>query len=262
MHYLLMALVAMTAVASFEAVGSILVVAMLIMPAGDGPSARRSARARWCCSPSAIGVLAAVIGYVLGVWLDTNLAGMMTVAAAGLYGLAVLFSPRYGIVSTLVRNLQTSLRVVREDLLAMLYRIEELRAPRRLAPAEAAARRRRRAARPLGPARPGARRPRRRGGRPARAHRRAAATRPGNSSARTACGKRTSCSTSACRSTTSTSRPTASSTSSAERCARSWKQKLDATRRRPARPRDSGVAAQPRRVSTSILIESAQALRD
>jgi manganese/zinc/iron transport system permease protein len=54
-----------------------------------------------------------------------------------LFGLAVLFSPRHGIVSAAVRNFQTALRVVREDLLAMLYRIEELRSPRRLAMAEA-----------------------------------------------------------------------------------------------------------------------------
>jgi manganese/zinc/iron transport system permease protein len=136
MHYLLMAIVAVTAVASFEAVGSILVVAMLVAPPATahllvdrlGPMVSLAAL---------VGALAAVIGYVLGVWIDTNYAGMMTVSASGLYGLAVLFSPKYGIVSAGVRNMQTALRVVREDLLAMLYRIEELRAPRRLASADA-----------------------------------------------------------------------------------------------------------------------------
>jgi manganese/zinc/iron transport system permease protein len=136
MHYLLMALVALTAVASFEAVGSILVVAMLIIPAATahllvdrlGPMVIVAVL---------VGVLSAMLGYILGVWVDTNYAGMMTVAAAGLYGLAVLFSPRYGVVSTLAMNLQTSTRVIREDLLAMLYRIEELHSPRPLAAADA-----------------------------------------------------------------------------------------------------------------------------
>ncbi len=136
MHYLLMALVALTAVASFEAVGSILVVAMLIIPAATahllvdrlGPMVVVAGVA---------GVLSAVVGYVLGVWVDANYAGMMTVAAAGLYALAVLFSPRYGVLSTLAMNLQTSVRVIREDLLAMLYRIEELRSPKPLAAAQA-----------------------------------------------------------------------------------------------------------------------------
>jgi manganese/zinc/iron transport system permease protein len=138
MHYLLMLLVAVTAVASFEAVGSILVVAMLIVP----PATAHLLADRlgpMVLLAMAIGVLAAVIGYVVGVWLDTNLAGMMTVAAGGLYALAVLLSPRYGIISTLIRNMQLSLRVVREDILAMLYRVEELGATRRLAAADAQA---------------------------------------------------------------------------------------------------------------------------
>lgn len=136
MHYLLMALVAVTAVASFEAVGSILVVAMLVTP----PATAHLLTDRlgpMVLTAALVGVLAAVLGYILGVWVDTNYAGMMTVTAAGLYGLAVLFSPKYGLLSTLVQNLQTSLRVVREDLLAMLYRLEELGSPRRLAMADA-----------------------------------------------------------------------------------------------------------------------------
>jgi manganese/zinc/iron transport system permease protein len=131
-----MFLVALTSVASFEAVGSILVVAMLIVPPATahlladrlGPMIALSV---------GLAVIAAILGYVLGVLLDNNIAAMMTVSAAALYGLAVFASPRYGIVSTLVRNLQMSLRVVREDLLAMLYRVEELGSGRRLAPAEA-----------------------------------------------------------------------------------------------------------------------------
>lgn len=138
MHYLLMLLVALTAVASFEAVGSILVVAMLIIPPSTAHLlVDRLAPMVWLSA--AVAVLAAFVGYVLGVWLDTNLAGMMTVVAGGLYGLAVLFSPRYGILSTLVRNLQTSLRVMREDLLAMLYRVEELGSRKRMATADAQA---------------------------------------------------------------------------------------------------------------------------
>ena len=136
MHYVLMGLVAITSTASFEAVGSILVVAMLIVP----PATAHLLADRlgpMMLIAVAIGILAAVLGYVMGVWFDTNLAGMMTVAAAGLYFLAVLFSPRHGLVSTLIRNLQVATRVVREDLLAMLYRVEELGSQQRLAAAEA-----------------------------------------------------------------------------------------------------------------------------
>jgi manganese/zinc/iron transport system permease protein len=131
-----MMLVAVTAVASFEAVGSILVVAMLIVPA---------ATAHLLCDrlglmvflSAVVGVAAAVLGYVAGNWFDTNYAGMMTVAVGMLYGLAVLFSPRYGLINSLVRNVRMSLKVIRDDLLAMLYRVEELAREKPLSPAKA-----------------------------------------------------------------------------------------------------------------------------
>jgi manganese/zinc/iron transport system permease protein len=136
MHYLLMTLVSVTTVASFEAVGSILVVAMLIVPASTahlltdrlGPMVLLAA---------VIGVLAAVLGYNAAIYFDTNISGMMTVAAGCLYALAVLISPKYGVISRLLRNLQMSLRVFREDLLAMLYRVEELGSTKPLSLSEA-----------------------------------------------------------------------------------------------------------------------------
>lgn len=136
LHYMLMTLVALTSVAAFKVVGSILVVAMLIVPPATahllfdrmGPMVLGSV---------VIACLSAAAGYAGGVWLDANIAGMMTVAAALFYVMAVLFSPHHGLVSVAIHNLQTSLRVVREDLLGMLYRVEELGAQRRLSPKEA-----------------------------------------------------------------------------------------------------------------------------
>ena len=136
MHYLLMTVVAVTSVASFEAVGSILVVAMLIVPAATAHLFSDRLAVMVVLS-AVIGVLASVLGYAAAKYWDTNIAGMMTVAAGTLYALAVLLSPRYGVCSTVVSNLQMSLRVLREDLLAMLYRVEELDASKRLTAAEA-----------------------------------------------------------------------------------------------------------------------------
>ncbi|NOZ39978.1 MAG: iron ABC transporter [Planctomycetes bacterium] len=138
MHYLLMTLVAVTAVASFEAVGSILVVAMLIVPAATAHLL--TDRLSWMVAIAcAVGVASSVLGYWAAGYWNTNIAGMMTVAAGLLYALAVFFSPRYGICSTVYRNVRMSLRVLREDLLAMLYRVEELDAAheKRLTRAEA-----------------------------------------------------------------------------------------------------------------------------
>lgn len=136
MHYLLMTLVAVTAVASFEAVGSILVVAMLIVPAATA-HLLTDRLAVMVAIAAAVGVASSVLGYLAAGYWNTNIAGMMTVAVGVLYGLAVFFSPRYGICSTVLRNLRMSMRVLREDLLAMLYRVEELGSNKRLTTAEA-----------------------------------------------------------------------------------------------------------------------------
>lgn len=136
MHYLLMTLVAVTAVASFEAVGSILVVAMLIVPAATAHLLTDRLHVMVLLA-AAMGIAAAVVGYWMAAWLNTNIAGMITVVAGLLYLVAVFFSPRYGILSKLYHNMQISLRVLREDLLAMLYRVEELGSQKQLSIAEA-----------------------------------------------------------------------------------------------------------------------------
>lgn len=131
MHYLLMTLVAATTVASFEAVGSILVVAMLIVP----PAAAHLLTDRlgvMILLSVAIGAVSGIAGHIAAVevpgWFGfgaTNTAGMMA-GLTGLIFLAVLlFSPRHGIVSKLAHRAALSIRIVGEDVLAMLYRAEE-----------------------------------------------------------------------------------------------------------------------------------------
>ncbi|MHC4405518.1 MAG: metal ABC transporter permease [Planctomycetota bacterium] len=136
MHYLLMALVALTTVASFEQVGSILVIAMLIVPGATAHLLSDRLKTMMWIS-AAIAVASAVLGQIAAVHWNTNTAGTMTIIVGLFYLTAVFVSPRYGVVSTLLRNARTSLRIVREDLLAMLYRLEELGIDRRLGAREA-----------------------------------------------------------------------------------------------------------------------------
>src|SRR5262249_45323093 len=51
--------------------------------------------------------------------------GMMAVSAGGLFAAAVLFAPKHGIASQLIRRMQLALRIAREDILANLYRTLE-----------------------------------------------------------------------------------------------------------------------------------------
>jgi manganese/zinc/iron transport system permease protein len=141
MHYLLMALVAITTVASFEAVGSILVVAMLIAPAATAQLLchRLGPMVTVAC---VFAIASAVVGYWLALpsrFAERGLApaGTMAVAAGGFYAVAVLFAPQTGVLSKVLHNLQTALRIVREDLLLMLYRVEEIDPSQHMRPAEA-----------------------------------------------------------------------------------------------------------------------------
>lgn len=110
MHYLLMTMVAITTVAAFEAVGSIIVIAMLIVPAATahlltdrlGPMIAISLVVAVLCS--VVGHLGAltVPGWVgLG---STITSGMMAAAAGGLFVLAWLFAPQHGLIPRRLRR--------------------------------------------------------------------------------------------------------------------------------------------------------------
>lgn len=90
-HYLLMAVVSLTTVASFEAVGAILVVAMMVVPACTAYLFARSIG-----SMLTLAVLSALAAVVLGVGLvrivDGSLAAAIVLAAAAQYALALMFS--------------------------------------------------------------------------------------------------------------------------------------------------------------------------
>ncbi|QDX93240.1 metal ABC transporter permease [Brevibacillus laterosporus] len=100
-HYLLMGLVSMATVASFESVGAILVVAMLVVPGATAYLLTDRLPVMLGLS-MLIGVLCSVFGYVLATWLDSSIAGAMTVIAGLLFALAFVFSPRYGLISKLL----------------------------------------------------------------------------------------------------------------------------------------------------------------
>jgi manganese/zinc/iron transport system permease protein len=92
-HYALMSLVSVTAVGSFEAVGSILVVALMIAP----PAAAyliTDRLSRMIAFSAAIAVIGAICGYWAADVLDVSIAGSMATLAGIIFGLAFLFSFR------------------------------------------------------------------------------------------------------------------------------------------------------------------------
>ncbi len=134
MHYLLMTLVAITTVAVFESVGSVLVVAMLIVP----PATARLLTDRLPVM-LVIGLLlaglSALVGHVAAItfptWLglrgvSTSTAGMMAAVAGLWFALAMLAAPRQGVFTRLLHQGRLALRITGENLLGALYRLQEI----------------------------------------------------------------------------------------------------------------------------------------
>ncbi|GIV34634.1 MAG: manganese transport system membrane protein MntD [Chitinophagales bacterium] len=76
-HYLLVSMVSLACVISFESVGAILVVAMLIVPA-SAAYLLTSRLSHMLILASLLGILGAFGGYYLAFWLDASIAGAMT----------------------------------------------------------------------------------------------------------------------------------------------------------------------------------------
>ena len=110
MHYLLMAMVAVTTVASFEAVGSIIVIAMLVVPAATAQLLTDRLPAMLVIA-AVVGVLSAGLGHLGAITLpplvgftDTTTSGVMATAAGGLFALAWLLAPRHGVLPRRLRK--------------------------------------------------------------------------------------------------------------------------------------------------------------
>ncbi|XGA81712.1 metal ABC transporter permease [Halomonas sp. CH40] len=96
-HYGLILLLTLTIVASLETVGIILVVAMLITPGATAHMLTdRFATMLWLSV--AVGVSSAVLGLWLSVVLDVASGGSIVLVATGLFFLALLFSPKHGVI--------------------------------------------------------------------------------------------------------------------------------------------------------------------
>jgi len=131
LHYALMIFVAGATVASFEAVGSILVIAMLVCPAATARLLTDRLRPQILVSVGAA-IGAAVLGYAGAVLVPAafgkeavNAAGSMTVAAGLLLAVAALASPSHGVVARWIRQRRLARQMHREHLLATLYRLRE-----------------------------------------------------------------------------------------------------------------------------------------
>ena len=97
-HYGLMSMVSVTAVGAFDAVGSILVVALMIAPPATAYLLTDRLGLMLVLS-AAVGVASAIAGYWFAHWLDVSIAGSMAAATGFCFALAWLFAPERGLVA-------------------------------------------------------------------------------------------------------------------------------------------------------------------
>jgi manganese/zinc/iron transport system permease protein len=109
-HYLLMTMVAVTTVAAFESVGSIIVIAMLIVPAATALLITRSL-VPMIAIACLVGTISAWLGHYMAIRIpplfgisDTNSSGMMAFATGILFTLAWIFAPTEGLIARFMRN--------------------------------------------------------------------------------------------------------------------------------------------------------------
>lgn len=103
LQYLLMTLVSVTAVGAFDAVGSILVVALMIAP----PAAAyllTERLSRMLAVSAVLGAGAAIGGYWLARLLDASIAGSIASIAGAIFGLTWIFAPRQGLLAAAFRR--------------------------------------------------------------------------------------------------------------------------------------------------------------
>ncbi len=132
MHYLLMSLTALTTVAAFEAVGPILVIAMLIVPAATAYLLTDRLPVMIVLSLM-LAIVAAVLGHVGAIVLprlagfndSTTTAGMMATMTGVLFVLVMIASPHHGLLARAYRRRRMAKQIVSEDILAVMYRADE-----------------------------------------------------------------------------------------------------------------------------------------
>jgi manganese/zinc/iron transport system permease protein len=110
LHYGLMSVASVTTVGAFDAVGAILVVALMIAPAATAYLLTDNLKKMLLLSVF-FGVFSAIAGYWLAHWLDASISGSMTTVLGLVFLLVYLFAPKRGLISVLYRNKQQQIEV-------------------------------------------------------------------------------------------------------------------------------------------------------
>lgn len=119
-HYLMLFLTALTIVASLQAVGIVLVIAMLIAPPATAALLTDRFH-RLVALAVGLGVAAALLGLYLSYYLDVASGATMVLVSAALFTLVLAFSPRRGLLPQALRRRRAAAEARSEDILKALF---------------------------------------------------------------------------------------------------------------------------------------------
>ena len=120
MHYGLMSIASVTTVGAFDAVGAILVVALMIAPAATVYLLTDDLK-KLLIGSVIVGVFSAISGYWVAHMLDASIAGAITTVLGVIFLFVYLFAPKSGLISVLYRQKQQRKEVM---LLTFLLHIQ------------------------------------------------------------------------------------------------------------------------------------------
>ncbi|QXP72926.1 metal ABC transporter permease [Tenacibaculum sp. AHE15PA] len=104
-HYGLMSVASITTVGAFDAVGAILVVALMIAPAATAYLLTNDLKKMLVFS-GLFGVFSAISGYWVAHWLDASISGSMISMLGLVFFFVYLLAPKRGLISVIYRNRQ------------------------------------------------------------------------------------------------------------------------------------------------------------
>lgn len=109
-HYGLMSVASVTTVGAFDAVGAILVVALMIAPAATAYLLTTDLK-KMLLLAIIFGVFGAISGYWFAHWLDASISGSITTMLGLLFLTVYLFAPNKGLISVMYREKQQRIEV-------------------------------------------------------------------------------------------------------------------------------------------------------
>ncbi len=105
MHYGLMSVASITTVGAFDAVGAVLVVALMIAPAATIYLLTDNLK-KLIFGSVVVGIIAAIAGYWLAHFLDASIAGAITTVLGVIFLITYLLAPKNGLIATFYKQKQ------------------------------------------------------------------------------------------------------------------------------------------------------------